>query len=354
MSEYGRGMGPIHRYTGGLGRRIPTGWPSDDNYQESSHGIFKTILRSPDTTSRSKTHWGKRFARAVSSLFSQQLAGRTPRLWWAYGRKDSASTHAFRLLTKEDRGSQAAPEVAKLIPIAEDGSLASGATKTTGELLKEQVDALVDDPEQQVKVDITAPSEMKTHSAGQISQLLIHILTRDLQEEEKLIPEIIVAPNAGIRTWAGTDVVRISSLELVDPRGKVTSMTPGRPVFLVAQRVPRHEMRSFLESCEPAVVATGDQSISEAVLLGKVPFVKPDAKVAQWELALATLSKGKVDEVPDLGQILRDILSLETVREKLARRSQLESEQIEARLVDELGISRTPTQELLIRAGMYG
>ena len=49
------------------------------------------------------------------------------------------------------------------------------------------------------------------------------------------------------------------------------ALKPNRVVFLVARHVPRAEMRSFLAQSEREVVATGDQSVAEAVLLASRP-----------------------------------------------------------------------------------
>merc|ERR1712083_616062 len=83
-------------------------------------------------------------------------------------------------------------------------------------------------------------------------------------------------------------VARVSQLDLVRPGGarKEQPLPSGRTLFICSERVPRTEMRSFLEQCEECVFTTGDQSLAEAMLMGKIPCVKPDAKVQQWQIAL--------------------------------------------------------------------
>merc|ERR1711920_483071 len=115
------------------------------------------------------------------------------------------------------------------------------------------------------------------------------------------------------------------------------AITLGRPVLIVAESIPREEMRTFLEQCEPAVVATGDQSVAEAVLLGKVPMVRPDAKVSQWESALSIMSQDKVQDVPDLGERLRTVVRSREAQSSAARCSETESSQVSARVIAEFG-----------------
>jgi len=168
---------------------------------------------------------------------------------------------------------------------------------------------------------------------------------------------VIVAPNLDLSSWtspASGNVVEVVALELVNLKGQRQVISLLRPVFVVAQRVPRAEMRGFLEQCEDMVVATGDQSVAEAVLLGKMPMVRPDAKVAQWELALAAMARRSSDEVPDLGAKLRELLSSEEVRVAVAAQSKARSLVVQQRVDRELGKARTDRHEVLIRAGMYG
>ena len=65
-------------------------------------------------------------------------------------------------------------------------------------------------------------------------------------------------------------VWRCSALDLVSSEGASSSTTPcSRDILLTNRRVEREEMRTFLESCQGRVVVTGDQSLAEAVVLGK-------------------------------------------------------------------------------------
>ncbi|CAE7713386.1 unnamed protein product, partial [Symbiodinium sp. CCMP2456] len=276
LSEYGRGMGNLHGYSSGLGRWVPSGWPMPDT---PTGGVFKTILKSVGTGA----DWRRHFQDLLGLL-------EPPRLWWAYGRRDSAHVHAFRLLTAGN--TSAWPTAVKVIPLGSDGTLAKGVAKTKGDLLREQIDEVVQDGPRQPAGSPEPLNEVAAGSAGQLSHLLVHVLSQPM-----VGPEVIVAPSAGLQSWAEGDVVRIASLELVRPDGEATVLDPNREVFLVSVAIPREEMRDFLEQCEREVVATGDQSVAEAVLLGKIPFVAPDAKVASWRAALAAAATG-IETVP--------------------------------------------------------
>ena len=175
-----------------------------------------------------------------------------------------------------------------------------------------------------------------------------------MPERERSVAEIIVAPNMDFLRWAGSSIVRVAGLELLSPSGRAQIITPGRPVFLVAESVPRAEMRTFLEQCEDAVVTTGDQSMAEAVLLGKVPMARPDAKAAQWELALACAASGGLEAVPDLGESMRRLLWSAAAQAEVAAASAARSAEVEAQAVARFGEERTPAQETLLRAGMLG
>ncbi|CAJ1443269.1 unnamed protein product [Effrenium voratum] len=299
LAEYGRGHGHLHSYSDGLGVHIPTGWQrGPENIQG---GVFKTILTEPLTT----TDWVGHFQGLLS------LAER-PRLWWAYTRKDSVRVHSFRRVPCEKPW----PCAAKPVPLDAEGGLASGQAQTAGSLLREKIDTVLADSKKTVSLGVQLESEVDAGVAGQLSQLLVHALSQTAAG-----PEVLVAPNAGLQEWAGQDTVEITSLELISPSGETTALKPNRVVFLVARHIPRAEMRSFLAQSEREVVATGDQSVAEAVLLGKVPF-QPDAKVSQWRAALAA----DVATVPDLGQTLRDLLSSEELRQSLVNQSRAYSE----------------------------
>ncbi|CAK0795488.1 unnamed protein product [Prorocentrum cordatum] len=352
-------MGHLHSYTGGLASQIPTGWPRQPGSGAADAGIFKTILRAPETGTDWRGHFAARLGarderlRRLAAEGGAGLQGRL-RLWWAYGRRDSARAHAFRPAASTEAESPPAwPEVVKVR--GGDGGLATGVSPTTGELLAEQAAALLESPGRHIDLGVAVASETISHVAGQLSELLVHVLTREVPEnEERDAVEVIVAPNAGVEAWAGSSVVRVSSLEMLFPSGERQYVTLGRPVFLVAERVPRREMRTFLHQCEAVVVATGDQSVAEAILLGKVPMVRPDAKVEQWGRALSVAAEGAVEAVPDLGEVLRRLLRSPQERSRMQRRSRERSEEAEARATAELGGSWSAAQEALVRAGMFG
>mmetsp|Transcript_15605 Transcript_15605/g.33160 ORF Transcript_15605/g.33160 Transcript_15605/m.33160 type:complete len:531 (-) Transcript_15605:44-1636(-) len=361
LTEYGRGMGNIQKYTGGLGRRVPTGWPvlGGGSVQDGYHGgVFKTILHDVHTG----TDWKNHFAKLIGH---RSPAPKLVRLWWAYSRLDSARIHTFRLarptLEQSGRSSGAAvlwPKVVKVVPVAENGGLAFGDAKTTGEVLAEQATALLHDSESQLRntapeTDVLVQSETESHVAGQMSELLVHILSQDAGEAGTA--EVVVAPNLGISSWAGESIVQVTQMELIWPRGEKRQMLNlGRPVFLVEASVPRMEMRAFLDQCENALVATGDQSVAEAVLLGKVPLARPDAKVRQWELALKAMEAGAVDEVADLGGVLRRLVNASEERDRATAWSEQLSLEAEARAKAQASPAMAQIQESLARAGMFG
>merc|ERR1712048_858701 len=102
-----------------------------------------------------------------------------------------------------------------------------------------------------------------------------------------------------------------------------------RQLFLYSGRVPRHEMRTFLEQCEEPVFTTGDQSLAEAMFMNKVPVIKPDAKVAQWERALTAKMNGTLETVPDLGATFRNLVQKQDARDAARKRSLENSRMIE-------------------------
>lgn len=356
MSEYGRGMGPLHSYSDGLGSIIPTGWPIDGAV-DASTAVFKTILRTEPTG----TDWRQHFSRHLA------LPEKTPvRLWWAYGRKDSASVHEFRLDPASELDGSVM-KVAKIVPVNPDGSLADGVSKNMGQLLREEAERLLEDPSHSVSTNIAPASETVERVAGQFSQLLLHIIGARQRpgSSGKAEPvnvaqepvEIIVAPNMEMplgRDGQPTTTVQVSSIELVAPTGTLQHFRLPQRIFLVAQAIPRHEMRCFLEQCESAVIATGDQSIAEAVLLGKLPLWRPDAKVDQWQNALAAVASGTLEQVADLGERLRSLLRSPEARSEAQDRSRLRSLEVMASVRAKFGPNLNPTQQTLLRAGMFG
>eukprot|EP00434_Breviolum_minutum_P022396 symbB.v1.2.019769.t1/scaffold1596.1/size109882/8 len=131
----------------------------------------------------------------------------------------------------------------------------------------------------------------------------------------------------------------------------------GRKIYFCSVRVPREEMRTFLEACEEPVYTTGDQSLAEAMWMGKVPCVKPDAKVQQWHLALMAKVSGAMDKVPDLGAELRKLATDESAQKAAIRQSKERSEACEQQIIAQLGCPPNqwnPTQQVLARSGMLG
>eukprot|EP00439_Symbiodinium_sp_Y106_P049673 s1839_g6.t1 len=311
LSEYGRGMGNLHGYSSGLGRWVPSGWPMPDT---STGGVFKAILKSPGAG----TDWRRHFQDLLGLL-------EPPRLWWAYGRRDSAHVHAFRLLTAGNIS--AWPTAVKVIPLGSDGGLAKGVAKTKGDLLRDQIDEVVHDSPRQAAGSPEPLNEVAASSAGQLSHLLVHVLSQPM-----VGPEVIVAPNAGLQSWAEGDVVRIVSLELVRPDGEATVLDPNREVFLVAVPVPpedRDLREVFWESTRSCGYRGPKRCRSSPAW--KIPFVAPDAKVASWRAALAAAATG-IETVPDLGQTLRDLVVKEGVRSHYAEASRRHGEAIQAEI----------------------
>merc|ERR1711920_869518 len=110
-----------------------------------------------------------------------------------------------------------------------------------------------------------------------------------------------------------------------------------RRLFVCSTRVPRAEMRTFLEQCEERVFTTGDQSLTEAMVMDKIPCVRPDAKVQQWQVALVAKATGIIESVPDLGEKLRSLVTDEIVREKSCQQSKLHSRKVEDGIRAQLG-----------------
>lgn len=138
---------------------------------------------------------------------------------------------------------------------------------------------------------------------------------------------------------------------------KEVALDQKRQLFICSVRVPRSEMRTFLEQCEQCVYTTGDQSLAEAMLMDKLPCIQPDAKVQQWQLALAAKHRGSIDAVPDLGKVLRRLVQDEEAREMAKRSSKQRSDAIEKEMVANLGAPPeqwNATHQVLARAGMLG
>merc|ERR1712232_905144 len=152
-------------------------------------------------------------------------------------------------------------------------------------------------------------------------------------------------------------VARVTQLDLVQRDGKrhEARLRGRRPLFVCSARVPRKEMRTFLEQCQEQVFTTGDQSLTEAVLLGKVPCVKPDAKVQQWQAALMARAAGAVEAIPDLGEELRKLVTDKDAQERARLLSKTRSDENEKQIVARFGAppsAWSPTQQVLARAGM--
>ncbi|CAJ1364003.1 unnamed protein product [Effrenium voratum] len=309
--------------------------------------------------------WGESQCRGMEMLLMDYcgLKDGKVRLWWFYSRKDDEKKHSFRELDREALGDEEVPShvrvVSKVIPIDADGKLARGDEKTSGEKLAEQIFQAAADPSFKPQVDVT--SAEVTGGVGQLSQFLWD--SNLLGRVEGSQVDIIVAPNV-FTAWRKASaenraVARVKQIDLVsrDGTSQVFNFPPGRKIYICSVRVPREEMRSFLEVCEEPVYTTGDQSLAEAMWMGKVPCVKPDAKVQQWHLALMAKVSGVMDKVPDLGQELRKLVAEESAREAAKRRSKERSEACERQLVAQLGSPPSQwnsTQQVLARSGMLG
>lgn len=355
LTEYGRSMGNIHTYTRGLGAMVPTGWVVDSS---SPGGVFKSILRAP----RTDVDWKASLAEKCG------LSAGTPvRLWWFYSRKDDEKKHDFRVLDRSAADDEL-HVLAKVVPVSADGSPLLGHEKTSGEKLAEQLFEAANDPTFKPTTDV-ALAEVAAGLAGQLSQFLWGILfdemyTQRSSTQEEGVVDIIVAPNVltSFRktSSSGFAAARIPQLDLVTPgsTSRQELHLTGRRVFMVSTKVPRAEMRTFLEQCEQIVYTTGDQSLAEAILLEKFPSIKPDAKVNQWQLALAAFLMGKVGDVPDLGEALRQLaLDEPGVRERTRQESRRRSDELERHMVAELGgppETWSATHQVLARAGMLG
>lgn len=355
LTEYGRSMGNIHTYTGGLGCKIPTGWSIGDIPGRPS-GVFKTIRRAPT----SDTNWHDVFAGHCG------VAGRPTRLWWFYSRGDDEKKHDIKLLEDNAKAGSASHirAACKLIPVSPDGKIIVCYEKTSGEKLAEQLFEAANDPNFKPNTDVSC-AEVTAGTAGQLSQFLWGILydetfVRDKGSSEAV--DIIVAPNL-LTQWRESSghqcvVAHIQKLGLLKRDGSSKEVIlDDRTVFLCSTRMPRTQMRTFLEQCEEQVFTTGDQSFAEALFLGKDAPIQPDAKVQQWQIARKIRSSQGVDSVPDLGAELRRLVTDENARKAAQLLSKLESDELEKRISMQLGggpSTWNPTHQILVRAGMLG
>mmetsp|Transcript_43368 Transcript_43368/g.92852 ORF Transcript_43368/g.92852 Transcript_43368/m.92852 type:complete len:534 (-) Transcript_43368:244-1845(-) len=356
LTEYGRGMGNIHTYTFGLGAKVPTGWTLDPE----EGGVFRSILRlTPGTTD-----WKAKCAQYCQLPPSVAKSGRL-RLWWFYSRKDDEKKHDFRILDHTSRLLKAA----KVIPVGTDGEIITDPNeKTNGEKLAEQLLQAANNPDFKPNTDVSC-AEATSGCAGQLSQFIWGILLnpafnpqqqRGEKGEEEPI-DIVVAPNllSSYRKANGGDhaAAEILNLELLLPGvgSQDRALPPGRRLFVCSCLIPRADMRTFLEQTERLVYTTGDQSLSEAMFLDKIPVVKPDAKVTQWQLALNAKLQG-LSKVPDLGRVMRDLVTVEATRSRMREASEVFSKALELQMVASLGPveSWTPTNIIMARAGMMG
>jgi len=364
-TEYGRGMGNIHTYTQGFGSKVQTGWALG-----GSGGVFRSIRKKTPT----ETDWRLFFANRCGVPESENV-----RLWWFYSRKDDEKKHDFRILDETAPRLPGAVALAsetlrilaasKVVPVGLDGNISVGDEKTSGEKLAEQAFKAANDPNFKPNTDV-ASQEVATGSAGQLSQFLWGLLydsayTSGCERGPGDPIDIIVAPNiltplrceemSGSETSA---VVRLLQLDLVATGKPVNEKRlEGRSVFICNARVPREEMRTFLEQCEERVFTTGDQSLAEAIFLGKFPCIKPDAKVQQWQLALVARQNNLIDHVGDLGAEMRNLVLHESSRENARRSSKRFSEEVETSMIAQLGgppSTWNPTHHVLARAGMLG
>lgn len=353
FTEYGRGMGNIHTYTKGFGSKVPTGW----TVQGEPGGVFRSILRAP----RSSTDWRQIFAGRCGLADGSQV-----RLWWFYSRKDDEKKHDFSVL--DENSGTSLLNVAKVVPVSSDDKpLTDPDEKTVGEKLADQLFQAASDPDFQPTTDVSC-AEATAGCAGQLSQFLWSVVfdegytsvdQRGLSGSAVI--DIVVAPNIFTRRrelhgeFAAAEVTRFDLLR--GPLRKTKPLPNCRRLFVCSAKVPRDEMRSFLEQCEQMVFTTGDQSLAEAIFMGKIPCIKPDAKVQQWKLALVAKAYGTLDAVPDLGKVMRALVEDPAAREEARKQSRVLSDAIERRVASELGgpPSLWPQQHhILVRAGMLG
>lgn len=352
LTEYGRSMGNIHTYTNGYGSKIPTGWAPSDVVRPC--GVFRTIRRAPSTD----TNWRQVFA-AHCGITDQKV-----RLWWFYNRGDDEKKHDIRFL-EEEKDASSKPHIraaSKLIPVGPDGSIVVTYEKTSGEKLAEQLFQAANDPNFKPTTDVSC---VEVESAGQLSQFLWSVIFNEtfVAKDAAEAVDIIVTPNL-LTSWRGTSgsscvAANIQRLGLMrnGSTKEVQLQDLGRKVFLCSSRVPRGEMRTFLEQCEEHVFTTGDQSLAEALFLGKDVPVQPDAKVQQWQIARALRVSRGVDSVPDLGEEMRRLVTDEATQERARLFSKLESDETERSISSQVGggpATWNPTHQILAKAGMLG
>mmetsp|Transcript_90912 Transcript_90912/g.245654 ORF Transcript_90912/g.245654 Transcript_90912/m.245654 type:complete len:553 (+) Transcript_90912:71-1729(+) len=356
LTEYGRGMGNIHTYTGGLGAKIPTGW----TVHGEPGGVFRSICRAP----KSDTDWCRLFADRCGVADVSRV-----RLWWFYSRKDDEKKHDFRFLDEDGRSSSDIRKVAKVVPVGSTGKIITDpAEKTNGEKLAEQFFQAAGNPDFKPTTDVSC-AEATAGCAGQLSQFIWGILfdeaytrgdPRGRAGDE--VVDIIVAPNI-FTNWREADGGTHATAEMVQLdllRGatcKEEALAKGRRLFVCSAKVPRAGMRSFLEQTQKVVFTTGDQSLAEAMFMDKIPVIKPDAKVQQWQLALMAKATGGLDAVPDLGEVMRSLVEDPIAQEKARRESKALSDELELQMIAKLGgppSTWSPTHHVLSRAGMLG
>jgi len=354
MTEYGRSMGHIHTYTDGYGVMIPTGWVVDGG----AGGVFRSIKRAP----RTDTDWRQIMATHCGVSDASKV-----RLWWFYSRKDDEKKHDFSFLEGDSLSVEEVDlkirAAAKVIPVGPDGEIALGDEKTSGEKLADQLFKVANDPTFQPTVDV-ACAEVSQGFAGQLSQYMWELIFNPAFTSKSKIEgavDVIVAPNllTQLRDKAGAQhvVAKITQLDLIHGNRKRIASLSDRRLYICSTRVPRGEMRAFLEQCEEHVYTTGDQSLAEAMFMGKLPCVKPDAKVQQWQLALIAREMGTMNKVPDLGEELRKLLTDEDARQQARKASEAHSKRVERQMCQQLGgppSMWSPTHQVLARAGMLG
>lgn len=358
LTEYGRGMGHIHSYTKGLGAMIPTGW----TLEGEPGGVFRSIQRAP----RTESDWCRAFAEHCGIADEGSV-----RLWWFYSRKDDEKKHDFRVLAKAMRSDAPAHAsvVSKVVPVGADGNIITDANeKTSGEKLAEQLFQASSDPNFKPDLNV-ACAEVAAGCASQLSQFIWGILYdpaytsgREHRAADRQPVDIIITPNI-FTQWRQSSgsacvVAEVAQLDLVrGGRREEKAVPSGRRLFICSTKMPRAEMRTFMEQCEERVYTTGDQSLAEAIFMGKLPCIRPDAKVQQWKLAMFMRLTGKLDVVPDLGAQLRQLVESQAAREEARQKSQLRSQEFERHVAAQLGggpATWSPSQQVLAKAGMMG
>jgi len=167
---------------------------------------------------------------------------------------------------------------------------------------------------------------------------------------------VIVAPNV-LTKEGDACYFRITTLEQLsmDQGGATETRKPVREVIVTNRAIPRSEMRTFLSMCEKRCVVTGDQSLAEAVVMGMEPRCIPDAKVEQWNRAVSILRSNAMHKVPDLGDVLSQLINNITLAQHFLNNSVQHCQALQQKLDRDLGPQQhLPANATLVMAGFFG